>query len=296
MTWIKIDDAFPDHPKVHRLGTVAPEGMALYIAGLCYAGKHLTDGVLPRIVVPRLVLGLKRPYSVADRLVAVGLWDRLDDEQYEIHDYLRYQPSRAKVGEMVAQRQAAGHNGGVASGEARREATRLDEPKRLASSETKPVRSDPVTSVTTRPLAPLGARDGLPNIDDGARHVLEDVTGRSVTLAGDRQLTEYDRLIGDYGLPKVRAAMEACAKQIADAARLRGDHASAPTARQVVWGAMKLLEPMPSAREAAKHERDEQAERISRIGFARTAEELARNPMYQHLRDQERKRAEGGAA
>lgn len=96
------------------------------------------------------------------------------------------------------------------------------------------------------------ARSGLPNIDGDAATFLEGITGRSLAVAGDKQLTEYDRQIGDHGLPAVIAAYQRIAKTITG---------NRPTATQVVWGGRKVLEPIPDARSAQLQERTDEEER-----------------------------------
>lgn len=92
MTWIKLEDSFVDHPKVADAGHLAGW---LYVCGLCYCSRHLTDGRIPKTVVPRLT-DLAKPMVVARRLVEVGLWlDRGDC--YEVHDYDDYQRSAEQV-------------------------------------------------------------------------------------------------------------------------------------------------------------------------------------------------------
>jgi hypothetical protein len=108
MAWVRIDDHFDDHPKVVQAG---PLGLAMYVAGLCYCNRNLTDGYIPAGQVARLVSfdglyidvqgsvgGIDRPdaFHVAEDLVACGLWEPAD-EGYCIHDYLKYQPSRADI-------------------------------------------------------------------------------------------------------------------------------------------------------------------------------------------------------
>lgn len=117
MTWVKIDDQFPDHPKVLAAG---PAAAWLYVCGLCYASRYLTDGFVPAGVVSRLS-DLKRADDVATRLVDAGLWEAADGG-YRIHDYLDYQRSASEVDEVSAKRAEAGRRGGMRSGEARREA------------------------------------------------------------------------------------------------------------------------------------------------------------------------------
>lgn len=90
MTWVKLDDQFPDHPKIEAAGPLAAW---LYVCGLCYCAEHLTDGLIPASKAVRLapVHG-----KHIDRLVEVGLWTRVPDG-YRIHDYLDFQPSGEQV-------------------------------------------------------------------------------------------------------------------------------------------------------------------------------------------------------
>lgn len=95
MTWIKLADSFPDHPKVLEAGDLAAW---LYVAGLCFCSRHLTDGHIPDGAVSRLT-GVARPKQLASRLVEVGLWVRCADG-YRIHDYTEHQRSAAAVAEI----------------------------------------------------------------------------------------------------------------------------------------------------------------------------------------------------
>ena len=92
MTWFKLDDTFPDHPKV-----VAAGGQAawLYVAGLAYCSRGLTDGHIPAAVVARLT-DLPKPAELAAKLVAVGLWVE-QDGGYAVHDYADHQRTRAQI-------------------------------------------------------------------------------------------------------------------------------------------------------------------------------------------------------
>jgi hypothetical protein len=69
--------------------------LGFYAAGLLYANKHLTDGVLPKGVVRRL-LNLRQPEKVAQALVDVGLWEVIETG-YQIHDYQDYNPTAMEV-------------------------------------------------------------------------------------------------------------------------------------------------------------------------------------------------------
>lgn len=127
MSWLRIDDHFADHPKLLRAGPIAGW---LHLAGLCYSARHLTDGFLPIEAVGTLatfngvsITGNGQLFSepvrvitmdLVETLVRVGLWEVWRDGDmflgYRIHDYLKYNPSRAEVeGERESKK-----NGGLA--------------------------------------------------------------------------------------------------------------------------------------------------------------------------------------
>lgn len=128
-TYVKVHDGLPDHPKIIEAGG---EAGWLYICGLAYASRQLTDGVIPKRLVPRLTDGSK-PEASASALLRVGLWHEGEhdcpkcpaapDDTYVIHDYLGHQRSAAEVRELSAKRSAAGQRGGRRSGESRRAAS-----------------------------------------------------------------------------------------------------------------------------------------------------------------------------
>jgi hypothetical protein len=96
--WVKLDDTFPDHPKVERAG---PAAAWLYVCGLCYCARYLTDGLIPGTAVARLT-ALKNNRALAEKLVEVGLWER-DGEDYMVHNYQERNPSKAQIEEKRRQ-------------------------------------------------------------------------------------------------------------------------------------------------------------------------------------------------
>ena len=124
MPWIKVDDHFDEHPKMARVG---PLGWALWLAGLAYCNRNLTDGFIPYITARRLVswdflmprngsdiesvwtVGINTGMHGEDvdselvigMLMDAGLWEECTGG-YRVHDYMQYQPSKADV---VAERQ-----------------------------------------------------------------------------------------------------------------------------------------------------------------------------------------------
>lgn len=95
MAWLRIDENAMDHPKIAALTDGA---FRLWVSGLAYCQKHLTDGHIPRTVL-RGLRGMSR--GRADELTACGLWDAQDDG-FQVHDYLKWNDSRERVLEMRA--------------------------------------------------------------------------------------------------------------------------------------------------------------------------------------------------
>lgn len=128
-TYVKVHDGLPDHPKIIEAGG---EAGWLYICGLAYSSRQLTDGVIPKRLVPRLTDG-SNPEASASALLRVGLWHdgehdcprcpQAAPDTYVIHDYTEHQRSASEVADLRAKRAAAGRRGGKRSGEARRAAS-----------------------------------------------------------------------------------------------------------------------------------------------------------------------------
>lgn len=113
MSWVKIDDQFPMHPKVVQSG---PLGMAMQVAALCYCNRFLTDGFIPAGIVPTLInlTGQSETCEqLVDKLVQLGIWEEADGG-YRIHDYLKYQPSKEDVLRDRQQKSDAGRKGAEA--------------------------------------------------------------------------------------------------------------------------------------------------------------------------------------
>jgi hypothetical protein len=102
MSWVKLDDAIYDHPK---LAPVPNASLWVWTCGLAYANRHGTDGLVERHVL-RIISGTSRD---AGALVTAGLWVPTD-AGWEIHDYHDYQPSRA----VRQKRSEAGRRGAQA--------------------------------------------------------------------------------------------------------------------------------------------------------------------------------------
>jgi hypothetical protein len=189
-------------------------------------------------------------------LVEAGLVDPLTGGRFRIHGL---DAERGRRRDAARTGNKSGPNG-TQSGPEREANGRQTGPVRLlARGALDETRRDETRISRDEPIA----REGLPNLTPEAVAALEERTGRTWSVAGEKQLTEYDRLIEDHGLVAVCDAMD----------RLRDGKPL--TARQLVWGAMKVLEPMLDTRVAADAERAEEAERNSRRGVEATQRYLA---------------------
>lgn len=98
MTWVKIDDGFYDNVTNRALGAA---GRDLYIAGLCFCSKGLTDGRIPKTDVPLLLAQAQAKPAAVRKLVDAGRWTD-DGDSYQVVAYLEYNPSRQRTEEQRA--------------------------------------------------------------------------------------------------------------------------------------------------------------------------------------------------
>jgi hypothetical protein len=93
MVWVRLDDGFPHHPKALLVG---PYGRDLFVSGLCYANRFLTDGFIPGYALHQLAPGLPNAKRVAATLVEAAFWETCEGG-WRIHDYHGFQPSASEV-------------------------------------------------------------------------------------------------------------------------------------------------------------------------------------------------------
>ena len=161
MTWVRVDDAFTQHPKVLAAGPLA---IAMQVAGLCYCNRNLTNGFVPWAVARTLVTWefLEPPDDDGERricevgvtsgmagetvdaeyvirlMLQSGMWQEIPGG-YLIHDYLDFQPSREQVEAEHQAKVAAGQAGGQAAARARVKAAALAKRKQNSSPNPYPV-------------------------------------------------------------------------------------------------------------------------------------------------------------
>lgn len=114
VAWIRVDDHFDEHNKFQQVG---PLGIALWLAGLAYCNRNLTDGHIPWAKARSLLSwdflgpdqepmtiaitsGMKgddvKPAFVIRLLVDAGLWEEVDGG-YRVHDYNDYQFTKEQI-------------------------------------------------------------------------------------------------------------------------------------------------------------------------------------------------------
>lgn len=151
MVWVRIDDHFDEHPKIVGLDDHA---FALFVSGLAYCNRNLTDGFIPTGVgLGKLRYCGGKQKSAASGLVTAGLWAVVDGG-WQVHDFGEYQPTKQQVEDERAKKQAAGQAGGQASAQARAAASAQPNGVAGAQAKSKPV-PGPVNPVplTQNPVA-----------------------------------------------------------------------------------------------------------------------------------------------
>jgi hypothetical protein len=116
MSWGRNDDNMLEHLKWKMLEDDArtwADALALWSAARDYANRASTDGFIPDVCLRSLTpMDKKRARVVADALVgarppgyASGLWERVEGG-YQIHDFLKYNESRASKAAKADQERA----------------------------------------------------------------------------------------------------------------------------------------------------------------------------------------------
>lgn len=96
--WFKVDDKFHDHPKVQQLleeyDDDAVAAFGLWVLAGSWCGDQMSDGIVSGFVMRRWSSDWER---LAAMLVAVGLWEPVDDRRVGFHDWTDYNDTRARI-------------------------------------------------------------------------------------------------------------------------------------------------------------------------------------------------------
>lgn len=101
MAWVQLDDGFAQHPKTLAVGG---NGVAMYVAGLCYCKRYGTPGMIPSRVVPGLFPHRSWRRTVT-LLVEFKFWEPTASG-FVVHDWDRWnkpQMSRSEAGRKAAE-------------------------------------------------------------------------------------------------------------------------------------------------------------------------------------------------
>jgi hypothetical protein len=101
-----LDTHWHANPKILALGL---DAMGLHAWSISYCDDLLTDGFVPQGALPLL----PRIKQAVKALLTAGRWEAAEGG-YRLHDYLRYNRSRAEVDAYMAHKVAAGRAGGLA--------------------------------------------------------------------------------------------------------------------------------------------------------------------------------------
>lgn len=92
MTWLKVDDEFPEHKKVRRLSDGA---FRLHVTAMCLCAKDETDGRVAEADLDDMK-NIDRLRKFIPALVLADLWEVIDGG-WLIHDFLDYNPSHEQL-------------------------------------------------------------------------------------------------------------------------------------------------------------------------------------------------------
>jgi hypothetical protein len=114
MPWAKVDDKLHGHPKAARAGL---EALGLHLLAMSHCAAYETEGHVAGDFVVEKGGGSEKGVRLAGSLVGAGLWE-VNGGGWKIHDWLKYNPSRAQAKRVAKQKQAAGKRGGEAKAKA----------------------------------------------------------------------------------------------------------------------------------------------------------------------------------
>ena len=164
MTWAKLSDKLWSHPKVVGLPLPA---LRLWLFGLSWASGHETDGHIPRAVLP-IIFGTPK---LAAALVSARLWETADGG-WQIHNFTRYNPTRAELdekraatAERVAAFRVAKKRTGNATGNAVTNSVGNTSPDPTRPDTDQPTTPDQDLSGTQRPPPPPAELPAVPPDD-----------------------------------------------------------------------------------------------------------------------------------
>lgn len=172
MTWFKVDDKFPDHPKVESLEDDPQEwanSLAIWLVIGCKCNRHpAARGEISASKLARITPLGRRAVAAADALVRAGLWKKTETG-YRYHDWHDYQPTpeedalqranNTKRQREWRQKRRLGRGGKNTPTEPQRNAVTDAVTDAVTSALVTPLSRDPCS---TTPSRPVPSRPSLP--------------------------------------------------------------------------------------------------------------------------------------
>jgi hypothetical protein len=115
VSWLRLDDSYPEHPK---LASLTDSAFRAHVRCMAYCARHLTDGYVPASVVREYAGSVLGELTATPRIGSSSLLEECDGG-FMVHDYLDYNPTREKVladRKREADRKAAQRHGGCPGG------------------------------------------------------------------------------------------------------------------------------------------------------------------------------------
>jgi hypothetical protein len=211
VTWIKLQDDLPHHPRAMKAGA---EAMWLYTGGLCYCNRYLTDGFIPREAVPQLT-SITRPAKAIAALLETELWEKVEGG-FRILRYLKFQRSANEIEANRKQKASAGRSGGLAKAKQSAKqtpSTVLSASAQTFSSETEAELDKELETEKPKPKSlPSAKLDNLPRFEDFWRDYPKQPNGTKPELKAAKaqwdRLKPIDRAAAQTSLPNYQRHLQ----------------------------------------------------------------------------------------
>lgn len=185
MSWHRMDDDWPDHPRLEHANA---GDVAFWQAVIAYSSKNLTDGYVTKSALKRTRF---YTWNRTQKLLDIGLLCRTQNGAYQLRDYDHYQSPQATV---------------RAKKEANAERQRKARSRRDSQRDSHSMSQGPPTPIPKEnPLTPINGgtenlREGLRGSGTSPREITELAaknSKRAATLAGCRRLAQTYRDAGE---------------------------------------------------------------------------------------------------
>lgn len=102
MTWSKFDDRYDDNRKVKKAWRLEPATVGIHAMAITYSSRHETDGWVDLDWLIEKMPNPKVRERTIKTLIDEGLLETPDGERFQVHDYLKYNPSSQDLADKRA--------------------------------------------------------------------------------------------------------------------------------------------------------------------------------------------------